>query len=174
MTTAQTQPTKIKYKEQVENVAMRTGLTRTQVKDILDYYKVFALIELREHRVFRFGHIATVYSNEIDYAETPATLAHTALNISHTLDYPYHITLGVLTNYVELAEESLRQGRSFDIVGIIKLKTKLQEETGTLNVHVALSKHIYNALGAIDYRLRTGVLSTFRVLFLETEPTTIK
>lgn len=161
--------TKVNYKEQVERIAKQTGSTNTLVKTILDAYKLLALAELRENRVFRFGHIAMVYSNEIEYAETPATLAYMALTISKELGCPYHITLGVLRSYVDLAEEVLREGRAFDIVGIMKLRAKPIEPGGHLNVYVSLSKHIYNSISTIQYRLRTRVLSNFRLLFLEVD-----
>lgn len=147
--------TKISYKEQVSLIATQTGTTHALTKAVLDAYKLLALSELREHRIFRFGHLAMVYSNEIEYTETPVTTAYMALNISNELGHPYFVTLGVLRSYIELAETQLRNGNPFDLVGVIKLKA-------AAGVHANLSKHIYNSISTIDYRLRTRVLTNFR------------
>lgn len=156
--------TKIKNEEQVELIHKQLNIPKKQIREILQVYRFFALNELRNHRIFKFGYLAMIYSNEIHYKELATTTAFIAYYIASDLSLPINTVQGVLDAYIELAEVELRKGRQFNLVGLLILKPVKNEKGEVVNIHILLSKHIYSSLNLLGYRLRTRILPNFRVL----------
>lgn len=140
----------------------RTGLQNVQIKRIMQGYVDVALEELRTHYTFRFAHIALIYAPDATYQEEPYTLAYSALKVANKVGLPYNTVKGVITALVELVEVNLRQGKDFNLIKILQLKSQIDTDSKQIKVYATLSKYIALSLGTIPYRLRTQVLASFR------------
>lgn len=149
--------------EQLENLQERTGLSLNKINSILFKYKEYAVDTVINGKDFRFGYIAVISTNQ-GIGDQLDTLAYTARCIGEDLGIPYFSVLGVLDNYVKLAEVNLRMGKSFNIVGILKLKPVLGEDKKVKNISASLSRSMNSFDLGIDFKIRASVLSNIRDL----------
>lgn len=161
------QRTNIKFslREQLEMLQERTGLSYNKLELILVSYREHILDDLINGRTFRFGYIATIYAPELRNLNNNFVypLAYTAKLMSQEINVPFYTVLNTLKEYIGLAELKLRQGYSFNIIGILKLKPIKDTETGLVdNISANLSRSINNQNFPLPIRVRAGVLPNFR------------
>ena len=156
---------KFSLREQLEMLQDRTGLSYNKLELILVSYREHILDDIFKGRTFRFGYIATIYAPETRNLNNNFVypLAYTAKLISKQINVPFYTVLQVLKDYTELAELKLRQGYSFNIIGILKLKPIRDPKTNLVdNISANLSRSINNQNIPLPFKVRAGVLPNFR------------
>ena len=156
---------KYSISEQLSDIQEKTNLSSIKIGDILFRYRDIILRDLYEGISFRFGYIATIKTS-VDNSESNVVepLARTARRISDSTNIPFYSVFGVLKAYIELAEVNLRKGKSFNIVGILKLKPVVLDDGTVGNITVDISRSVNSSSCKLPHRVRAGVLSNFRYL----------
>lgn len=149
--------------EQIAELKKRVDIPYNDLDLIIFSYKQIIHEELEANRCFRFGSMVLVYSTEVDYIDAPVTLAYIASRVADSTNIGYHIVLGVLEQYIAMAEQIVRNGQNFIFTGIFNMKPALDEEGNIVGIYVTLSKYLNDTLTTLEYRLRTKVLYNFKV-----------
>lgn len=131
--------------EQVTHIATRLNLPFSTVKKIIKSY-----IRLLENEIYmgmevRVGYILSIVP-KVTKNNYLATTGYEASLLEESLNVPYNTVLSVLTLYLDMIIDSIKNHRDFDIVGLVNLNSVQDESTGETKVYANISRTITDSL----------------------------
>lgn len=144
---------KLLIQEQVKIVSSKLNIPYTTVKSILDAYLDLLIDEILLGMEVRLGYVLRIEPKALKSVYL-ATTGYEAHVISENLSIPYNTVLNVLTTYLDMIVDALRNNKTFYVVGLVTIKSTVNEETGATTVNALISRTVTEMLRSRDMSVR--------------------
>lgn len=136
---------KVLLDDQVKIVSSKLNIPSTTVKTVIKNYNRLLIDEVLMGMEVRVGYLlrlvpSTITNNYI------ATTGYNAYVVSRDTSVPINTVLSILTSYLDLVVDSLKEYKNFDIVGIVNIKSNYDEESGNLSINTNTSRSLTGIL----------------------------
>lgn len=144
---------KMLLNDQVKILSTRLNVPSTTVKMIIDHYSSLLKEEIQLGMEVRVGSVLRFVPTNGVTNSYMCTTGYEATVIAKNTSVPYVTVLTILTSYLDLIEESIKELKGFDIVGLVNIKSKL-DDSGKIKVSSSTSRTLMEKLITEDNPVR--------------------
>ncbi|MEC2463373.1 hypothetical protein P9X10_00480 [Bacillus cereus] len=156
--------TKVLTDNQAEVISEKLNIPFVTVKTVLKAYRSILAKEVYLGMEVRLGYILKLVPNEVTNNYL-ATTGYEASVISEESNIPYITVLSIITSYLDMIIDTLASGKDFNVVGLVTLKSTLDDETGEFKVYTSTSRTLVDSLRYHDRSVRVKLNKNLRDLF---------
>lgn len=131
--------------DQVDYISNKLNIPFTTVKRVLKSYNHLLVREVHMGMEVRVGYLLRLVPETVTNSYI-ATTGYEAMVISKDTSVPYVTVLSILTSYLDMIVDALRNLTSFDIVGLVNFKSSIDKSTGQFSVYTSTSTALTNSL----------------------------